>query len=242
GDVVVVGGARNMQGAALLAARSALCRGAGRVHWVPLSEVSGMADPGMPELMLRTLDAVDGARMVVVCGCGGGKAVAGVLPRLLSTACKLVLDADALNAVAADPALHPLLRARAGRGWSTVLTPHPLEAARLAQTDVGSIQSDRLTWASRLAANWHCTVVLKGSGSIVADENTPPWINPTGGPNLACAGTGDVLAGAIGALLAAGASAFQAATAAVWQHGRCADRWPDNSVLTASALASTAWD
>jgi ADP-dependent NAD(P)H-hydrate dehydratase / NAD(P)H-hydrate epimerase len=242
GDVAVVGGSRTMHGAALLAARSALCRGAGRVYCVPLTEGSGPADPAMPELMLRELDGIDGERMAVVCGCGGGDAVRSVLPKLLSTVRRLVLDADALNAIAADPALHPLLRARARRDWSTVLTPHPLEAARLAQTDVSVIQADRLSWAARLALSWNCTVVLKGSGSVVAAPESTPWVNPTGGPGLACAGTGDVLAGAIGALLARGGSAFAAATAAVWRHGRCADLWPADRVLTASALANAVWE
>ena len=140
GDVAVVGGAPGMTGAALLAARAAHASGAGRVFVQLLqpAEVADAAtsvDPFRPELMFRAHWAASApevlARSTVLCGCGGGEAVREVLPRLLSLAQRLLLDADALNAVATDPMLATLLCARAARGLSTVLTPHPLEAARL---------------------------------------------------------------------------------------------------------------
>lgn len=238
GDVAVIGGAPGMAGAALLAASAALHAGAGRVFVLPLDPDAAMHDTAQPELMFRRIDMLDLAGPGVVCGCGGGSAVRAVLPRVLSTAQALVLDADALNAVALDAALQTQLRARAGRGWRTVLTPHPLEAARLLGTDTGRVQSDRLRAAQTLADGWRCCVVLKGSGSMIAAPGELPCINLTGNARLATAGTGDVLAGMIGAGLASGLPAVTAAREAVWRHGALADHWPaSSSPLTAGALA-----
>jgi len=173
----------------------------------------------------------------VVCGCGGGTAVHDLLPRVLAEARALVLDADALNAIAGDGALQALLGARARAGRATVLTPHPLEAARLLGTGAAEVQADRLHAAQRLAERFGATVVLKGSGTLVTAAGETPVINPTGNARLATAGTGDVLAGMIGATLAAGRPAMVAACEAVWLHGDRADRWPAGLPLTAGALA-----
>jgi hydroxyethylthiazole kinase-like uncharacterized protein yjeF len=241
GDVAVVGGesagTAHMAGAALLAARAALHAGAGRVFVALLGNPAMDVDPQQPELMFRSPDALDLAHQVVVCGCGGGAAVAAVLPRILSRAHTLVLDADGLHAVANDSALQALLRARAARGWRTLLSPHPLEAARLLGSSTAAVQADRLDAAASLAAQMQCVVVLKGSGTVIAAPDVIPVINPTGNARLATAGTGDVLAGMLGAALAAGLPAFDAACSAVFQHGRLADRWPADQALTASRLA-----
>jgi hydroxyethylthiazole kinase-like uncharacterized protein yjeF len=242
GDVAVVGGesagTAHMAGAALLAARAALHAGAGRVFVALLGNPAMDVDPQQPELMFRSPDALDLAHQVVVCGCGGGAAVAAVLPRILSRAHTLVLDADGLNAVANDSALQALLRARAARGWRTLLSPHPLEAARLLGSSTAAVQADRLDAAASLAAQMQCVVVLKGSGTVIAAPDVIPVINPTGNARLATAGTGDVLAGMLGAALAAGLPAFDAACSAVFQHGRLADRWPADQALTASRLGT----
>ncbi len=228
GDVVVVGGADGMTGAAWLAGSAALAAGAGRVY-VSLLDGGPVAQPQRPELMSRSRwwlsDAATLAASTVVCGCGGGSAVAAALPALLAAAGRLVLDADALNAVAADAALATALAARATRGHPTVLTPHPLEAARLLGCSAAAVQVDRLASAHALVARFGCVVVLKGSGSIVAAPGLPPSVNPTGNALLATAGTGDVLAGWLGGLWAQQPQAPQAAAvAAVWQHGHAADR------------------
>ena len=114
------------------------------------------------------------AHATVVCGCGGGDAVKVALPRLLSGAGRLVLDADALNAIAADGTLARLLAARSVRGRETVLTPHPLEAARLLSIPTGDVQADRLGAARQLAEKFTCVVVLKGSGTVVAAPDGIP--------------------------------------------------------------------
>lgn len=245
GNVAVLGGASGMTGAAWLAARTALHAGAGRVH-VQLLAPGPATDAGSPELMVRPAidwQAAAAQDWVGVAGCGGGEAIGAALPQLLGALPRLVLDADALNAVARDPALQALTATRAGRGWATVLTPHPLEAARLLATDVRTVQAHRLAAAHRLAERFGSVVVLKGSGSVIAAPGAAPWINPTGNARLGTAGTGDVLAGWIGGLWAAaeprGWSAEQAARQAVLAHGWQADCWPAQQALTAGALAST---
>ncbi len=243
GDVALVGGAPGMAGAALLAALAALHHGAGRVYLCTLDDAphapSSLALA--PELMQRDATTIDVSRMTVVGGCGGGEHIRAALPRLLETAGKLVLDADGLNAVATDDALLQLLRARGARGTPTVLTPHPLEAARLLEQTVAQVQSNRLEAARRLAQHTAATVVLKGSGTIVATaDDATPRINPTGNARLATPGSGDVLAGMIGAALAAGATPLDAACQAVFRHGLAAQRWPADTALTALELARQA--
>ena len=159
----------------------------------------------------------------VVCGCGGGDAVRAALPRLVGLASRLVLDADALNAVAVDTALRTVLAARASRDRATILTPHPLEAARLLGTTTQAVQADRLGAAIALAERYRATVVLKGSGSVIATPGEAPRISATGNASLATAGTGDVLAGWIGGRWRPGTTAFDAATLAVVEHGAAAE-------------------
>ena len=237
GDVAVIGGAQGMTGAAWMAASAALHAGAGRVFLGLLDSHASEAVGAQPELMLRRPESIDLDAMTVVCGCGGSDAVHAVLPRVISMSARLVLDADALNAVARDPALQTLLAARRGRQHPTVLTPHPLEAARLLGIDTAAIQSDRLKAAHDLAARYGAVVVLKGSGSIVAAPDQRTAINLSGNARLATAGTGDVLAGMVGAALARSGSASEAARSAVWRHGELADRWTADVPLTAGALA-----
>jgi len=232
GDVVVVGGAPGMVGAAWLAARAALAAGAGRVYCSPLDGTASLLESTQPALMGRhawwTAPRATLASATVACGCGGGDAVRAALPALLSSVPRLVLDADALNAIAVDTSLQQLLRQRAARGRPTLLTPHPLEAARLLQLDSAAVQADRIAAALALAGRYACTVLLKGSGTVIASPGERPWINATGNAALATAGSGDVLAGWAAGLWAqqAEAPALDIAVAAAWQHGRAADLWP----------------
>ena len=244
GDVAVIGGeglqmrGRGMTGAALLAGRAALHSGAGRVLVALLDGGALQCDPQQPELMLRRFDALALEQLTVVCGCGGGEAVCAVLAPVLQHAARLVLDADALNAIATDRTLQIALHQRAQRGHASVLTPHPLEAARLLHTNTAHVQAQRLQAAQQLAERFGCVVVLKGSGTVIAAPNQIPRINPSGNARLASAGTGDVLAGMVGAHWAASsASAFEAASQAVFAHGLAADRWPAHRPLTAGLLA-----
>ncbi len=228
GDVAVVGGAPGMAGAVWLAGRAASAAGAGRVFVDMLGpDTGGGVDPVHPELMHRPgwwkSDRRTLARSTVVCGCGGGDAVREALPVLLGAVPRLVLDADALNAIASDAGLVKQLAARAGRGQETVLTPHPLEAARLLDSDTAAIQADRLDAAVRLASRYAAVVVLKGSGTVVAAPDAVPEVHATGNASLATAGTGDVLAGWLGGRWRDGVAAVDAVRQAVAEHGAAAE-------------------
>jgi hydroxyethylthiazole kinase-like uncharacterized protein yjeF len=234
GDVAIIGGATGMEGAAVLASLGALSAGAGRVYVGLLGTQTGQLLLNKPELMMRDIDSLKLESSTVIAGCGGGSGIEPHLQKILQESFHLVLDADALNCIANNESLKYHLRKRTA--GSTVLTPHPLEAARLLGTTASNIQNDRLSSAQTLADDLKCIVILKGSGTIIAAPGTTPWINPTGNGRLATAGAGDVLAGFIGAKLAAGASALDAACNAVNIHGRIAECWPEDQPFTASDL------
>lgn len=245
GDVTVIGGeavavrGMGMTGAVDLAASAALHAGAGRVMACYLTDdlKSNQARPRLAEIMQREFSVLKLQSGVIVCGCGGGATVCKVLPQVLQQSMHLVLDADALNAISQDPWLRELLRQRATQNKHTVITPHPLEAARLLSTDSTSVQNDRLSAAQTLAHDLKCTVVLKGSGTVIAKSGEVPVVNFTGNARLATGGTGDVLAGLLGARMAQGLSEFEAACAAVFEHGLAADK-TNLPTLTAGKLAA----
>ena len=162
-----------------------------------------------------------------------------VLPAALASAKPLVLDADALNALAFNASLETELAAR--RSAPNLLTPHPAEAARLLHKTAAEIQQDRLAAALALSRRFNAHVVLKGVGSICAFPDQTWSINSTGNPGLASAGTGDVLAGIVGALLCQGLDAARALQYAVCLHGAAADasvaRGEGPVGLTASEVA-----
>lgn len=251
GDVLILGGSTDpaglsMAGAALLAARASLKAGAGRVYAGLLhpgeSRPPLQVDPCAPELMFRDPhDAIHApwfSQAVCVCGCGAGTMIQPLLAHILAHSPALVLDADALNAIAADAGLQDAVRKRADQGQTTVITPHPKEAARLLGQTVEAVQAHRLRSAQSLADHLACVVVLKGSGTVVASVDAPLLINPTGNGLLATAGTGDVLAGMVGAYLAAKTMpAREAAALAVYRHGQLANHWAmHHHTLTAHDL------
>lgn len=218
GSVLAYGGARGMRGAALLAARGAQALGAGKVF---VGSPDGEPfDPGQPQWMSAPAEPDFAACDAVAIGCGLGRSELARqrLAAALAGARALVLDADALNLLAADPSL---LAARpAAAPARCVMTPHPLEAARLLGCDAAQVQSDRRSAAAALAQRYRMVVLLKGAGSVVVDPCGAWWIVGAGSPALASAGTGDVLAGMIAALLARGHDGAPAACLAAWLHGR----------------------
>ena len=251
GDVMVVGGdigqnsAQHMAGAAVLAARAALHGGAGRVYLALVgadAETPVLLDPLEPGLMLRAASSAARApaHTVMVCGCGGGDSLAAVLPALLLGEHPLVLDADALNLIAVSPDAQSGMDQRARLGRFTVITPHPLEAARLCGLSTAEVQAQRVAVATQLSQRWRCTTVLKGSGTVVSDPEGQATINGSGNGRLATAGTGDVLAGMIGAQLARAGCYTTAVRQAVYAHGRLADQWPAEQALSATRLAAAA--
>jgi len=225
GSVAVMGGAPGMAGAALLAGRAALRLGAGRVYLGMLEALT--VDLAQPELMLRSPDEAIAAADVLAVGPGLGQSLqAGeLLARIIDKPLPLILDADALNLLAQSPALaHRLAnRAAAVPPASTFFTPHPAEAARLLGLGVDAIQSDRLKAAIRLARAFSVFVALKGCGTVIASPDGRWFINRSGNPGLASAGSGDTLTGMLAALLAQRWPPLEALQAAVHLHGSAAD-------------------
>lgn len=235
GHCLVVAGSFGKTGAAALACKAALVGGAGlvtvatRPAVVPqvlghVAEAMGLPLPGegpLGEADAEALLAAMRGKAAILAGPGipRGEETAALLERLLVEAtCPLVLDADALNAVAARVEI--LQRARSG----LVLTPHPGEMARLVGRTAAEIQADRIGVAQRFAESVGCVVVLKGAGTVVAAPDGTAAICPTGNPGMATAGSGDVLGGLIAALLAQGLAPFDAACAGVYVHGLAGDR------------------
>ena len=235
GSVAAVAGSLAYRGAAALCVEGALRCGAGLVYLASVEPVVQLVLTRTPECCALPCRAEadggiareDAAALcerfaarpaVLLAGPGLGPAAGRVMEALLGgePAWKAaVLDADALNALAAKP--FPLPAA-------AVLTPHPGEAARLLHTDVEKIQSDREGAARALAETYGCTAVLKGAGTLIAAPGEETLKNPTGNPGLARGGSGDVLAGMIAALLAQGLTPRDAAACGVWLHGAAADR------------------
>ena len=240
GTAVIIGGSNGMAGAALLAGRAALFCGAGRVvlGFPPRAPIA--VDPNYPELMLRGASEVlsqAGATAIAI-GPGLGtdatarNALKGALERSIRSGEPLVIDADALTLIASDGELSDALghRARMYPNCPAILTPHPLEAARLLDNaTTADIQRDRIGAACRIAHERSCIVVLKGAGTVVVASDGSWWIAPVGNPALATGGTGDVLTGSIAGLLAqairAKRSPLEAALLGVWCHGRAAESW-----------------
>lgn len=239
GHLLAVAGSRNKPGAAILVARGALRSGAGLVTLATPRSAQGTVSAGQAEAMTEPLaETREGAlaagaatavlrlaaaREAIAIGPGLGlspetrRAVTAILAKRGTPA---VIDADALGTVAEKPRRLDIL----AKGAPAVITPHPGEAARLLETSSASVQDDRLGAARRLAEATGTVVVLKGNRTVVAEPAGRVAFNASGNPGMATAGSGDVLTGVIGALLAAGIPAYDAARAGVFAHGDAGDR------------------
>lgn len=252
GSLAILGGSTGMIGAALLASRSALCLGAGRVYLSLLAPAAPTVDLVQPELMLlspsdlfklKQLDC-----LVIGPGLGNTPQALRWLYQALNTELTLVLDADALNLVALHSHLFLKLSQRKA---PTILTPHPAEAARLLKTDTNTIQSNRLGAAYDISQKFNSYLVLKGSGSICCLPDGKRYLNTSGNPGLSTAGTGDVLSGMIGALIAQGLIPEQALLLGVYLHGAAADHllqqnygplgMTASEIITAAPLLLNKW-
>lgn len=220
GSAAVLGGAPGMAGAALLAGRAALLLGAGRVYVGMLERLA--VDPLQPELMLRPpAEALSLATAAAIGpGLGQSDAARDLLRAAIDRPVPLVVDADALNLLAAHPVL---LNKLCRREAATLLTPHPAEAARLLGTATETVQADRIAAAQELAHRACAFVALKGCGTVIAHPDRTWLVNATGNPGLASAGSGDVLTGIALALLAQRWPTEAALAAAVHLHGAAAD-------------------
>ena len=226
GRLLLVGGSPGMAGAIRLAAEAALRAGAGLVYVGTHADSIASVMAGRPEIMChalaepgdleRLIDLADAA----VLGPGLGQEQWGLSlwRELVDSALPLVVDADGLNILAEQPCQRAV--------W--VLTPHPGEAARLLGLTPGAVQADRLSCATELAARFGATAVLKGAGSLTAESGgadgpATVYVCDRGNPGMATAGAGDVLAGIVGALLAASVPPPLAARAGVLLHALAGD-------------------
>jgi ADP-dependent NAD(P)H-hydrate dehydratase / NAD(P)H-hydrate epimerase len=245
GSVVIVGGDTGMVGAVLLAARAALFCGAGRVYAAFLAADAPHVDMCHPEIMLHSAAVLTHLRqlscVVIGPGLGQSKVAIELLECCMAQPIPLLMDADALNLLSQYPHLVAILQRRQAQ---TIITPHPAEAARLLKTTVEDIQNNRTKSAQNLAYQFKVICVLKGAGTICADADGHWFINTTGNPGLASGGTGDVLSGIIGSLVAQGLNVLDAARLGVYVHGAAADALVAMNIgpvgLTASEVAQEA--
>lgn len=238
GRLLLLAGSRAYRGAAVLASEAALRAGAGVVTLASHESVLEPALSRTPELLtlpISDLDRVDREEQraifdaaeqssAILVGCGSGSSIplSGLLWELLaSEGAPLVIDADGLNSLSLhrEESLHRLRKSPRG----VILTPHPLELSRLTGLPTSRIQSERIGAARAFAEETGATVVLKGAGSVIVTASEKITLNPTGGPALSKAGSGDVLAGTAAAFLAQGIAPHRAACLAVYLHGAAGD-------------------
>jgi len=220
--VLAIGGDHGMGGAIAIAADAALRSGAGLVSVATRGEHVPVLLVRRPEAMAHAVEEVSAllpllARADALAlgpGLGQGDWGSAMFDAALASGRPCVVDADALNLLAASPRVLPL----------AVLTPHPGEAARLLGLASDDIQRDRLSAARMLAERFDCTVVLKGAGSVLAAPDRTPRICDIGNPGMATGGMGDALTGVIAALLAQGREPFDAASVGTWLHAHAGDR------------------
>lgn len=222
GHVLCIGGDHGSGGAILLCADAALRCGAGLVSVATRAENVAAMLARRPEAMTHALDDATGLEAlaerveVLAIGPGLGQGAWGkaCLDKALGAGKPLLLDADALNLLAAKPRTLPA---------DTILTPHPGEAARLLDSDTAQVQVDRFAAAQSLVSRYGCVTVLKGAGTIVASPQRTPCVIAAGNPGMAVGGMGDLLSGVIAALRAQGMDAFDAAACGALLHSAAAD-------------------
>ncbi len=236
GHVLVIGGGRGKTGAAYLSAMGAMRAGAGLCTIAVPESLNPAMEAKTTEVMtcpvpeagegmfgMNSIDAIKDcmkgkASVVIGPGLGASKGISALVEAIAaSSGVPVVLDADGLNAVKGD--LTALKKAKA----DLILTPHPGEAARLLDTTPAYVQGNRVSVASRLADKAGAIVALKGASTVIALKDGSIFINPTGNPGLATAGTGDALSGMIAGMIAQGYNAKDAAVASVFLHGCAAD-------------------
>lgn len=222
GHVLCIGGDDGSGGAIMLCADAALRSGAGLVSVATRAGNVAAILARRPEAMTHAFNDLSGfealaARADVIAigpGLGQGAWGKACLDKALGAGKPLLLDADALNLLAAEPHALPA---------DTILTPHPGEAARLLACDTAQVQADRFAAAQSLVACYGCIIVLKGAGTIVAGPQRTPYVIAAGNPGMAVGGMGDLLSGVIVALRAQGMDAFDAAACGALLHSAAGD-------------------
>lgn len=232
GKLLIIAGSQGMTGAAYLSAMAAYRAGSGLVRIAVPEECIGPLATLIPEAIYTTIpkdshtqinnlmqELISTSDAVLI---GPGLSCTDETKMVLNAVIKycdkpMVIDADALNLISQDKALLDELKCEA------IITPHAAEMARLTALSVSDVQSHRVEVAKRFADEYGLTVVLKGSGTIIAANDGSIAINPTGNQGMATAGTGDVLAGTITSLLGQGLSPYDSAVAGAYLHGLAGD-------------------
>jgi len=242
GHIFILGGSIRFSGAALLCAEAAMRSGAGLVTLgIPKILTNAVIKIKPKEVMILPLEqtkegslslaaykkAKDFIKDINVLVIGPGltqnKSTQSLVRKVISKTDKpTVIDADGLNALVGHLNLLKVTRSP-GHQVTKILTPHPGEMARLLGIKVSKVQTKRKDIAKQFAQDYNCTVVLKGYKTVVADPQGKVYLNRTGNPGMATAGSGDVLAGIIGAFLGQGLNAFEAAKYAAYLHGLAGD-------------------
>lgn len=239
GDIFILAGCAQFSGAALLCSAAAMRAGAGMVTLgLPCGLINAVIKLKLPEVILEPLaetrqltlsiraysriKALLKRKDVLIIGPGlsQNSSTQNLIRRLIKTIDKpAVIDADGLNALCGN--LRLLIENK--KRLEIVLTPHPGEMSRLLGKSIKEIQSNREVVANKLAVDYKTTVVLKGRHTVVVDDRGNSYVNRTGNPGMATAGSGDVLSGMIGAFLGQGLTGFQAAKYAAYLHGLAGD-------------------
>ncbi|EKT63658.1 NAD(P)H-hydrate dehydratase [Providencia burhodogranariea] len=224
GTLNIIGGSAGMSGSCVLAGIAALKSGCGKVV-IGFNQNSLMLNliEQAPELILRQAQSLMGdekpTAWVIGCGLGISSVAKALMTEIMlpiEQEQRVLIDADGLNILSQMPVAKKLTS-------RTVLTPHPKEASRLLQISVSDIQADRPFAAKRLSERYGCWVVLKGHQTIISNPDGQIWRNETGNSGLATAGSGDVLSGIIGSLLAQDLPIEEAIRGGVWLHGKAAE-------------------
>jgi NAD(P)H-hydrate epimerase len=240
GHLFIIAGSTRFSGAAALCSEAAMCSGAGlvtigiprglnnaliavkpkEVMTLPLAQTrQGNLSLAAYKAIKNFLKHID--ILVIGPGLGQEKSTQYLIRKLISETDKpLIIDADGLNALVGK--MNFLLK-RKEKAKSVIVTPHPAEMARLLKTSIKTVQKKRKKIAITLASDFGLTVVLKGRNTVVANSRGKTYINRTGNPGMATAGSGDVLSGMIAAFLGQGLDAFNAAKYAVYLHGLAGD-------------------
>jgi NAD(P)H-hydrate epimerase len=238
GKLLIVAGSKNVSGACILCAKAAFTMGCGMVKIITAKENAEAVKALLPEAMLETYESAEkdkdkliramnwSTAAVIGPGIGTGTDAESFLKAMLSEYDKdLVIDADGLNLIAEKPELMTLSENYAREGRKLILTPHLGEFSRLYGAPIGQCKQNMMEYARALSRKMHCTVVCKDARTIVTDSTEKKiYINRSGNDGMATAGSGDVLAGIMGALFAYGLDAFKTACIGTYLHGLSGDR------------------
>lgn len=236
GKLLAICGSESMPGAAALAVKAAVRSGVGLVKCVtpekcilpivsnapectfaPIQSKPQYLNENDREMLLEELKGADSC--LIGCGMGVSDRTRQIIEIVIENAkCPLVIDADALNCISENTDILKKVKSE------SIITPHPGEMARLIGCTTEDVQNDRLETARSFSEKYNITVVLKGANTIISIPDTKIFVNETGNPGMACAGSGDVLAGIIGSLLAQGKNVSDAVSCGVYIHGECGDR------------------